>query len=70
MVTHAAQLFAEVQEYSSITTLVAAKYGISRRRFRPIKTNAYLLLKNDIEKGDINHRNFARIIMCLRKFNV
>ena len=31
-VAHAAELVAEGQAYSSITSLVAAKYGISRRR--------------------------------------
>ena len=33
-VAHAAELAAEGQAYSSITSLVAAKYGISRRRAR------------------------------------
>ena len=33
-VAHAAALVAEGQAYSSITTLIAAKYGISRRRAR------------------------------------
>ena len=46
-VAHAAELVAEGQAYSSITTHVAAKYGISRRRARQITSNAYLLLKND-----------------------
>ena len=31
-IAHAAELVAEGQAYSSITSLVAAKYGISRRR--------------------------------------
>ena len=35
-VAHAAELVAEGQAYSSITTLVAAKYRISRRRARQI----------------------------------
>ena len=35
-VAHAAELVAEGQAYSSITSLVAAKYGISRRRARQI----------------------------------
>jgi len=39
-VAHAAELVAEGQAYSSITTLVAAKYGISRRRARQITSNA------------------------------
>ena len=33
-VAHAAELVAEGQAYSSITTLIATKYGISRRRAR------------------------------------
>ena len=53
-VAHAAELVAEGQAYSSITTHVAAKYGISRRRAREITSKAYLLLKDDIEKGDLN----------------
>ena len=32
----------------------AAKYNISRRRAREITSNAYLLLKNNIEEGDLN----------------
>ncbi len=47
-VAHAAELVAEGQAYSSITSLVAAKYRISRRRARQITSNAYLLLKDDI----------------------
>ena len=50
-VVHAAELVAEGQAYSSITTLVAAKYGISRRRARQITSNAYLLLKMILKKG-------------------
>ena len=53
-VVHAAELVAEGQAYSSITSLVAAKYGISRRRARQITSYDYLLLKNDIEEGDLN----------------
>ena len=41
-VAHADELVAEGQAYSSITFLVAAKYGISRRRARQITPNAYL----------------------------
>ena len=36
MVAHAAELVAEGQAFSSITSPVAAKYGISRRRARQI----------------------------------
>ena len=53
-VAYAAELVAEGQAYSSITSHVAAKYGISRRRARQITSNAYLLLKDDIEIGDLN----------------
>ena len=53
-VAHAAELVAEGQVNSSITTLITTKYGISRRRVRQITSNAYLLLKNDIEEGDLN----------------
>ena len=35
-VAHAAELVAEGQAYSSITTHVAAKYNLSRRRAREI----------------------------------
>ena len=50
-VAQSAELVAEGQSYSSITSLVAEKYRISRRA-RQITSNAYLLLKNDIEEGD------------------
>ena len=39
-VAETAELIAEGQAYSSITTHVAAKYGISRRRARQITSNA------------------------------
>ena len=48
-VANATELIAEGQAYSSITSLVAAKYEISRRRERQITSNAYLLIKDDIE---------------------
>ena len=41
-VAHAAELVAEGQAYSSITTHIAVKYNISRRRAREITTKAYL----------------------------
>ena len=40
---HAPELVAEGQAYSSITSLVASKYGASRRRARQITSNAFLL---------------------------
>ena len=65
-VAFAAELVAEVQAYLSINSLVAAKYGISRRRARQITSNAYLLLKNDIEEGDLNRLEMtAKIIFTL-----
>ncbi len=39
-VAHAAELVAEGQAYSSITTHVAVKYNLSRRRAREITTKA------------------------------
>ncbi len=63
-VAHAAELVAEGQAYSSITTHVAAKYGISRRRAREISTKAYLLLKNDIEEGDLNRPEMTAKLLC------
>ena len=53
-VAHAAELVLEGQAYSAVTSLVAAKYGISRRRARQIASNAYLLIKDDVEGGDLN----------------
>ncbi len=63
-VAHAAELVAEGQAYSSITSLVAAEYGISRRRARQITSNAYLLLKDDIEKGDLNRPEMTAKLLC------
>ena len=70
-IAHAAELVAEGQAYSSITTHVAAKYGISRRRAWQISSNAYLLLKNDIEEGDLNRPEMsAKLIIYSRNCNV
>ena len=63
-VAHTAELVAEGQAYSSITTHVAAKYNISRRRAREITSNAYLLLKDDIEKGDLNRPEMTAKLLC------
>ena len=63
-VAHAAELVAEGQAYSSITSLVAAKYGISRRRARQITSSAYLLLKDDIEEGDLNRPEMTAKLIC------
>ena len=64
-VAHAAELVAEGQAYSSITTHIAAKYNISRRRAREITSNAYLLLKDDLEEGDLNRPEMTAKIMCV-----
>tara|TARA_B100000212_G_scaffold122265_1_gene91637 strand:- start:128 stop:397 length:270 start_codon:yes stop_codon:yes gene_type:complete len=63
-VAHAAELDATCQAYFSITSLVAAKYGISRRRSRQITSIAYLLLKNDIEEGDLNRPEMTVKLIC------
>ena len=63
-VAHAAELVAEGCAYSSITTDIAAKYNISRRRAREITSNAYLLLKDDIEKGDLNRPEMTSKLIC------
>ena len=53
-VAEAAELVLQGQAYSLITSHVAEKYSISRRQARRIVSEAYLLLKNDIEEGDLN----------------
>ena len=53
-VAEAAELVLQGQAYSLITSHVAEKYSISRRQARRIASEAYLLLKNDIEEGDLN----------------
>ena len=63
-VAHAAELAAAGQVYSTITSLVAAKYGISRRRARQITSNAYRLLKDDIEEGDLNPPEMTAKLEC------
>jgi len=63
-VAHAAELASEGLAYSSITTHVAVKYNISRRRAIEITTKAYLLLKDDIEKGDSNRPEMTAKLIC------
>ena len=63
-VAHAAELVLQGQAYSSITSFVAAKYVISRRRARQITSNAYLLLKDDIEEGDLNRPEMTAKLVC------
>ena len=63
-VAHAAELVAEGQSYSSITSLVDAKYGISIRRAKQITSIAYLLLKDDIEEKDLNYPEMTTKLVC------
>ena len=53
-VNHAANLAAEGQSFSSITSHVAEKYSISRRKARRITSSAYHLIKEDIEGMGLN----------------
>ena len=62
-VAHNSELDAEGQAYSSNTSLVAAKYGISRRRAWQITSNAYLLLKNDIKEVDLNRPEMTALLI-------
>ena len=65
-VAHAAELVLEGQAYSTVTSLVAEKYDISRRRARQIASNAYLLIKDDVEEGDLNRPEMtAKLIAIL-----
>ena len=43
---------------------VAAKYGISWRRARQITSSAYVLLKDDIKKGDLNRPEMTAKSLC------
>ena len=63
-VPHSAELVVEGQGYSSIASLIAAKYRISRRRARQITSNAYLLLKDDIEEWDLNRPEMTAKLVC------
>ena len=47
-----------------MTSLVAEKYDISRRRARQIASSAIFLLKDDIEKGDLNRPKMAAKSVC------
>ena len=65
-VAHAAELVLEGQAYSAVTSLVAEKYDISRRRARQIASHAYLLIKDDVEEGDLNRPEMtAKLIAIL-----
>ena len=63
-VAYAAELVTEGQAYFSITSVAAAKYGISKRRARQITSNAYLFLKDDIEEGDLNRPEMTAKLVC------
>ena len=63
-VAHTAELVAEGDVYSSFTSVVDPKDGISRRRAKQITSNAYLLLKNDIEEGDLNRPEMTAKLIC------
>ena len=58
-VAYASELVAKGQAYSSRTLLIAEKYEISRRRASEIKYNPYLLLKDDVEKGELNRQEMT-----------
>ena len=65
-VSEAAELVLQGQAYSLITSHVAEKYSISRRQARRIAADAYLLLKQDIEEGDLNKPEMtAKIVNVL-----
>ena len=63
-VAHAAELVLEGQAYSAVTSLVAEKYSISRRRARQIATAAYLLIKDDVQEGDLNRPEMTAKLVC------
>jgi len=61
----AAEMVAEGKSYSSVTSHVAEKYSISRRQARRIASNAYILLKDDVEEGDLNRPEMTAKILCV-----
>ena len=62
-VAEAAKLASEGQSFTSITTQVAEKYNLSRRQSRRIASNAYILLKDDVEEGDLNRPEMTAKLM-------
>ena len=64
-VAHAAELVLEGQAYSAVTSLVAEKYNISRRRARQLASNAYLLIKDDVEEGDLNRPEMTANLIAI-----
>ena len=63
-VAHAAELVLQGQAYSLITSQVAEKDSISRRQARRIATDAYLLIKQDVEEGDFNKPEMTAKLLC------
>ena len=63
-VNYAANLAAEGQSFSLITSQVAEKYNLSRRQSRRIASNAYILLKDDVEEGDLNRPEMTAKLLC------
>tara|TARA_Y100001933_G_scaffold255848_1_gene299568 strand:- start:125 stop:511 length:387 start_codon:yes stop_codon:yes gene_type:complete len=64
-VAHAAELVLEGQAYSAVTSLVSEKYSISRRRARQIASAAYILIKDDVEEGDLNRPEMTAKLMAI-----
>ena len=64
-VAHAADLVLEGQAYSTVSSLIAEKYSISRRRARQIASAAYLLIKDDVEEGDLNRPEMTAKLMAI-----
>ena len=63
-VAEAAELVLQGQAYSSVTSLIAEKYTVSRRRARQIASAAYLLIKDDIQEGDLNRPEMTAKLMA------
>ena len=63
-VAYAAELVLEGQGYSAVTSLIAEKYTVSRRRARQIASAAYLLIKDDVEEGDLNRPEMTAKLMA------
>jgi hypothetical protein len=62
---HLDQMNQVIANRDSVTSLVAEKYTISRRRARQIASSAYLLLKEDVEEGDLNRPEMTAKILCV-----
>ena len=64
-VAHAAELVLEGQAYSLVTSLVSEKYDISRSRPRHIASSPYLLIKDDVEEGDLNRPEMTANLIAI-----